>query len=305
MSTVHESSTESVNAERHARRSRLRGALIVTSTFFVIEVVGGLLSGSLALLADATHMFTDVAALTLAYAAMTLADRAPTEKYTFGLYRAEILAAFVNAEMLLLICGYIFYEAYGRFSEPPVIATGIMMWVAAGGLVANAISIKLLHGEHHKSMNLRAAYLEVVMDTLGSVGVIAAGVAMRLTGWYWLDPAVSVGIGLVILPRSLLLLKESAHILLEGTPAEMDVAALTREIERIPGVEELHDLHVWTLTSGLNAASLHVRVEDDRRGRTALVAIQGLLREHGGVGHATIQVEWGALGTCETAELSF
>jgi cobalt-zinc-cadmium efflux system protein len=143
------------------------------------------------------------------------------------------------------------------------------------------------------------------MDTLGSVGVIAAGVAMRLTGWYWLDPAVSVGIGLVILPRSLLLLKESAHILLAGTPAEMDVAALTREIERIPGVEELHDLHVWTLTSGLNAASLHVRVEDDRRGRTALVAIQGLLREHGGVGHATIQVEWGALGTCETAELSF
>jgi cobalt-zinc-cadmium efflux system protein len=290
--------------DRERRKGRLRGALIVTASYLVIEVVGGLLSGSLSLLADATHMFTDVAALTLAYAAMTLAERAPTRRYTFGLYRAEILAAFVNAQILLVIAAYIFYAAYQRFRYPPEIATDLMFWVAIGGLIANLVSMRLLHGGHRESLNVRAAYMEVVADTLGSLGVIGASLLMAATRWYWVDALVSLGIGLFILPRTLSLLKQSAHILLEGTPAEMNMSALTDQIHQVPGVEEVHDLHVWTLTSGLHAASLHIRVDEDGRGRAALSAVRAVLREHT-VDHATIQVEWGPPGACHTSELEF
>jgi len=291
--------------ERDRRKGRLRGALIVTASFLVIEVVGGLLSGSLALLADATHMFTDVGALILAYAAMTLATRPPTRNYSFGFYRAEILAAFVNAEVLLVISGFIFYEAYHRFYQPAEVATGIMMWAAVAGLGANLICMKLLHGEHRDSINVRAAYMEVLADTVGSLGVIAASVAMAATGWYWLDSLVSAGIGIFIVGRTVSLLKQSAHILLEGTPVELDVAALKKEIRQVPGVKELHDFHLWTLTSGLNAASLHIRVAEDGQGREAPTAVQRVLRESAAVEHATIQVEWGPPGECETSELHF
>lgn len=292
-------------AARDLRKQKLRGALAVTGAVFFVEVVGGFLSGSLALLADATHMFTDVAALLLAYAATTLATRAPSREYSFGLYRAEILAAFVNAQALLLMSGYIFYEAYQRIWAPPEVATGIMLWVAVLGLVANLVAMKLLTPGSDQSMNLRAAYLEVVADTLGSIGVIAASLAMARWGWYWLDAGVSVGIGALIVPRTVSLLKHSAHVLLEGTPVDMDLEALTKEIEGIPGVEEIHDLHVWTLTSGLNAASLHVRVGEDDGGKAALEGVQQVLRDSAGVEHATIQVEWGPPGSCSTSELHF
>ena len=291
--------------DREGRKRRLRGALIVTATFLVIEVAGGVLSGSLALLADATHMFTDVAALILAYAAMTLANRAPTRKYSFGLYRAEILAAFVNAEVLLVIAGCIFYEAYHRFYQPAEVATRIMMWAAVAGLGANLISMKLLHGDHRESMNIRVAYLEVFADALGSLAVIGASLAMAVTGWYWLDSLVSAAIGLFIVSRTVSLLKQSAHILLEGTPPDLDVAVLTRQIHQVPGVEELHNLHVWALTSGLNAASLHIRVAEDGQGQAALTGVRRVLRDSARVEHATIQVEWGPPGTCETSELHF
>jgi len=291
--------------ERDRNKRRLCGALIVTASFFVIEVAGGLLSGSLALVADATHMFSDVGALILAYAAMTLATRAPTSRYSFGFYRAEILATFVNAEILLVISGFIFYESYRRFYQPPEVATDIMMWAALAGLGANLVSMRLLHGAHRHSMNIRAAYLEVVADTVGSIGVIVTSITMARTGWYWLDSVVSAGIGLFIVGRTVSLLKQSGHILLEGTPLELDVAALTRQIHLVPGVEELHDLHVWTLTSGLNAASLHIRIAEDGQGQEALMAVQRVLRESAGVEHATIQVEWGSPGTCERSELRF
>ena len=303
--SLHHGHAHAATGDRQRQKGGLRAALTVTSCFLVVEVIGGLLSGSLALLADATHMVADVAALLLAYAAMSLAERAPTREYSFGLYRAEILAAFVNAQVLLLVSGYILYEAYHRFQEPREIATGLMMAVAVGGLVTNLIAMRLLHGDHRTSVNIKAAYVEVFGDMMASVGVIITSIAMGWTGWYWLDSLASGAIGLLVLLRTTSILKESGHILLEGTPPGMDVAALTREIEEIPGVTELHDLHIWTLTSGLNAASLHVRVDEDGRGRTALASVQQVLRTQAGVDHATIQVEWGAAGRCETSELRF
>lgn len=305
MSLNHQATSAAHPDEREGRKKRLRSALMVTASFLVVEMIGAFVSGSLALLADATHMFADVAALILAYAAMSLASRAPTTKYTFGLYRAEILAAFVNAQILLLVSAYIFYEAYHRLYEPREIATGIMLGVAIAGLVANAMAVRFLHGDHHASVNIRAAYVEVLADMIASVGVIVTSIAIRWTGWFWLDSLVSAGIGALVVVRTISLLKESGHILLEGTPPGMDIAALTREIEAVAGVTELHDLHVWTLTSGMNAASLHIRVEDHGRGSTTLTAVQRLLRECAGVEHATIQVEWGATGRCETAELRY
>jgi cobalt-zinc-cadmium efflux system protein len=285
---------------RSGRKRSLLASLLVTSTFFIIEVIGGLVSGSLALLADAAHMFTDVAAGILAYAAMTLAEREPTKKYTFGLYRAEILAAFVNAQLLLLIAGYIFYEAYQRLREPPEIATGIMFWVAVAGLAANLVSMRLLHGGHKESLNVKAAYLEVVTDALGSIGVIIGAVLMRPTGWYWLDPVISAGIGLLVLPRTISLLKESAHILLEGTPGDVDLAHLRQQLLGIPGVEELHDLHCWTLTSGLHSVSVHVRAAPQSPRGNVLKAVREVLKHEAGVDHATVQVERGVDVECET-----
>ena len=286
--------------ERGLRKARLRYALILTAAVFVVELVGGLLSGSLALLADAAHMFADVGALILAFTAMTLAERPPTRRHTFGLYRAEVLAAFVNAEILLGISVYIFYESYRRFHAPPEIRTGLMMWIAAVGLLANLIAMALLHGKRADSLNLRAVYLEVLSDALGSLGVLVAALVMRPTGWYWLDPAVSVGIGFLVLPRTISLLKQSTHILLEGTPGEVDLASVRRQILDIPGVEEIHDLHFWTLTSGIHSASVHVRAAADSPRGQVLRAVQRFLSEEAGVDHATVQVEWSAEVLCET-----
>jgi cobalt-zinc-cadmium efflux system protein len=289
----------SVAPQRENRRRRMLGALALTLAFFGVEVVGGLLSGSLALLADAAHMFTDVGALILAFAAMTVAERVPTKRYTFGFHRFEILAAFVNAEVLLVVSGFIFYEAYRRLLEPPEIQTGIMMWVAVAGLAANLVSMKILHGEHQESLNVKAAYLEVLTDALGSIGVIVAALVMMPTGWYWLDPVISAGIGLLVLPRTISLLKQSGHILLEGAPSEVDVSNARVWLLAIPGVEEIHDLHVWTLTSGMHSASVHVRAAADSPRGQVLAAVQQVLREALGVEHATVQVEWGSTVTCE------
>lgn len=274
-------------------------ALILTLTFFGIEVVGGILSGSLALLADAAHMFTDVAALILAFAAMTAAETVPTQKYTFGLHRLEILAAFVNAEVLLVVSGLIFYEAYRRLYQPPQIETGIMTWVAVAGLAANLISMKLLEGVHGESLNVKAAYLEVLTDALGSIGVIVGALVMRPTGWYWLDPVISAGIGFLVFPRTISLLRESGHILLEGAPSEIDLSKARARIAAIPGVEQIHDLHVWTLTSGVHSASLHVRIAAESPRGEVLEAVRQLLRDQLAVEHATVQVEWGGAVTCE------
>lgn len=286
--------------ERGDRKRRLAGALAVTVCGLLLELAGGLYSRSLALLADATHLFADIAALTLAYAAMNLADRAPTGKHTFGFSRAEVLAAFVNAQLLLVLALYICWEAVQRFQSPVAVRSGVMFWVALAGLAANLVAMRLLAPARGKSLNMRAAYLEVVMDTIGSVGVVAAAVAIPRTGWRWLDPAVSGVIAVMILPRAVSLLKQSGHILLEGAPGEVDLAALRDRILRVPGVEELHDVHFWTLTSGVHSASLHIRASGDRSRLQVLQAVQAVLREEAGVDHATIQVEWESEAACRS-----
>ena len=287
--------------ERRQHRRRLGTALLITATTLVVEVAGGLVAGSLALLADAAHMFADLAALMLAYAAMSVADRPPTRRYTFGLYRAEILAAFVNAQALLVASGLIAYEAYRRFRDPHEIDTEVMLIVAAIGLVANLLSVRLLHGHHHENLNVKAAYVEVLTDTFGSIAVIAGALIIRPTGWYWLDPLLSVAIALIILPRAVALLRQTGHILLEGTPPDVDIHRLRLQLLGIPGVNEIHDLHFWTLTSGLHSASVHVCASPDTSRGQVLKMVQKVLREEAEVDHATVQIELGSPGECEMA----
>ena len=287
--------------ERRSRRRSLLGALALTLAILVLEVAGGLLSHSLALLADAAHMFADIAALLLAYAGMTLACRAPTGRHTFGLYRAEILAAFVNAQILLLLAVYVGYEAVRRFENPVDVHTRAMFWIAALAVGGNFVAMRLLSRGTASSLNLRAAYLEVLTDMLSSLAVLAAAVAIPLTGWQWLDAAVSAGVALFILPRAVSILRQSAHILLEGAPGDIDLPLVRERLLRLPGVEQLHDLHFWTLTSGLHSASVHIRASGDRPREEVLAAVQKLLREHAGVDHATVQLEWGSEMSCHAS----
>ncbi len=276
---------------RSTPRHRLRGALLITGTFLVIEVIGGWWSGSLALLADAGHMFTDVAALLLAYAAMTLAQRGPTARYSFGLYRAEILAAFINAQVLLVIGLFLFVEAYDRWHTPVPVDADVMLGVALAGLFANLVAARYLHGHQHGSLNVQAAYLEVVTDAIGSVGVIVAALALRFWGWLWVDPAVSVAIACFIVPRAVSLLRRAGHVLLEGTPGHVDLPELRRRLAEVPGVAEIHDFHCWTLTSGVDSASVHVRLAAEVDRWQVRQAVEQEIREGVGVRHITVQIE--------------
>lgn len=282
-------------------KRRLRAALVVTLSVLFIEVVGGLVSGSLALVADANHMLADVAALTLAYAAAALASRAPTSRHTFGLARAEVLAAFVNAQILLVVCGWLLYEAFRRFGDPDEIRLGVMIPIALVGLAANVASMAILSPHRRGGLNARAAYLEVAMDAAGSLAVLAAGLGIALTGRLWLDLVASGLIALFVLPRAVGFLRQSAHILLEGAPREIDLPSLREHILALPGVEEAHDFHFWTLTSGSHSASVHIRARPESPRGQVLHDVQELLRSEAGVEHATIQVEIGPERDCFTA----
>ena len=289
------------SVSRHSRRQRLRAAMAISGVVLCVELAGGVFSHSLALVADAAHVFADIAGLTLAYAAMSLADRAPTGRHTFGLYRAEILAAFVNAQVLLVLSLLLAWEAVQRFRAPVEIHTGLMFWVALGAFAANVTAVALLSPARDANLNMRAAYLEVFTDAVGSLAVIATSLAIPATGWRWLDPAVCAAVAIWILPRGVLLLRQTAHILLEGAPGEIDVADLRRKILRLPGVEALHDLHFWTLTSGLHSASVHVRADVESPRGEVLASVQKLLQDEAGVDHATIQLEWGSEMSCHSS----
>ncbi len=243
-------------------------------------------------------MFTDVAGLTLAYAGTALGDLAPTRRHTFGLARAEVLAAFVNAQLLLVASAVILYEAWQRYHAPAPIHTSWMLVVAVVGLAANVAAARLLHGGREESLSVRAAYLEVLTDALASVAVIVGAAVMWKTGWYGLDALLSAGIAVVILPRGIGILREAAHILLEGAPDDIDIPALRHRILGVPGVETIHDLHFWTLTSGQHSASVHIRAAAGSPRSEVLRSVQRLLREDAGVDHATIQVEQGEETVC-------
>ncbi|KMO31172.1 cation transporter [Methylobacterium variabile] len=272
-------------------RSRLAWALALTLTYMLAEVIGGLLTGSLALLADAAHMVTDAGGLALSLLAIHYASKAPTPGKSFGYLRFEILAALANAVVLLGVTAYILYEAYRRFMEPNEILGWPMMLVAFVGLGVNLASMKLLAGGSSDSLNVKGAYFEVFSDMLGSVGVIIAALVVMLTGWRWIDPVIGAGIGLFIVPRTWRLLSEALHILLEGTPPGVDLDILKAEIERMPGVRRAYDLHAWTLTSGFNAMTCHVVVDDVTAGPDVIRAIRSSVKARYGIDHATVQIE--------------
>ena len=262
-----------------------------TTLYLVIEVIGGLLTGSLALLADAAHMLTDVGGLGLALFAIRFAERPATPERTYGYYRVEILSAVTNAVVLIFISAYILYEAYQRFRDPPAVESLGMLGVAAIGLVVNLAGMRLLRGGATESLNLKGAYFEVLSDMLSSLGVIAAGLIMWATQWYYADPIFSAAIGLFILPRTWSLLREAVGVLLEGTPSDVNIVSLREAIAAVPGVASVHDLHVWSLTSGMNALSAHAVLASGASYDEVLRAVQARVTNGLNIHHVTIQLE--------------
>lgn len=257
----------------------------------VAEVIGSIATGSLALLADAAHMLTDVGGLGLALVAIRFAERPATPQKTFGYLRMEILSALLNAIVPLLLTIYILYEAYQRYLSPVEVAGGPMLVVAAVGLGVNLASMRLLKGGASASLNVQGAYYEVLGDMLGSLGVIVAAVVVMRTGWTLVDPLIGAGIGFLIVPRTWKLVRQAVHILMEGVPAAIDLPKLESSLKRIAGVVAVYDLHVWTITSGFDAMSAHVVVQDLNQGVTVLRAARRAMKEDFGIDHLTLQIE--------------
>jgi cobalt-zinc-cadmium efflux system protein len=280
-------------AGRHRRRLVL--VLLISLVILAVEVVGGLLSGSLALLADAAHMLADVGGLALALVAISLAQRPPTLTRTWGLARAEVLAAAVNAVLLLAVAVWVLVEAVGRLAEPPQIATGTMLVFGVVGLAGNGVAIGLLASAQRQSMNMRGAFLEVVSDAVASVGVLAAALLTRYTSFDSADTVVAAAIAVFILPRALRLLRDAVQVLLEATPRDVDLAEVRRHILEIPRVLDVHDLHASTVTSGLPVLSAHVVVDGgcfhDGHAPQVLDQLQHCLAADFDVLHSTFQLE--------------
>lgn len=268
------------------------GALAVTSLILIAEVVGGLLSNSLALLSDAGHMFSDVVAQGLSLAALLIAARPADSRRTYGWHRVEILAALLNGVTLVVLALVIIWEGAERLRAPAPVHTSVMLPIAAVGLIANLVGAWLLHGAH--SLNVKGAYLHVLGDTLSSLAVVVGGAVMALVrGAYWLDPALSIAIGLFILYSSYALVRDAVDVLLETAPREIDLAAVTHTIDKMEHVAAVHDLHVWTITSGLLALSAHIVVRQaDARERDRLInEVKRVLAEHFRIEHTTLQIE--------------
>ena len=276
--------------ERAAESRRLTWVLALTAVFMVAEIVGGVVSNSLALLADAGHMFTDVGALALSVFAMTWAQRPPSPTKTYGYVRVEILAALVNGASLLLIAGLIMWEAWERLRSPSDVDGPVMLAVAGMGLLVNVVAAVVLHRHAHENLNVRGAYLHVLGDLLGSLGAITAGVIILSTGWNEADPVISVFIAVLLLWSAWRLVREATDILLEAAPSHIDVDAVRRELETLGDLHDVHDLHIWTLTSGFIAMSGHGVVDDAGK----IIDVLEEIREragHRGIRHVTFQLE--------------
>jgi cobalt-zinc-cadmium efflux system protein len=265
--------------------------LALTLAFTAVEIVGGLLTGSLALLADAAHMLSDNLALGVALLAVWLAGRPSTPERSFGYQRAEILAAFVNGLLLLALAVWIFVEAWGRLSDPPEVLAGWVAVVAVAGLAVNLAAAAILHRGGHDTLNMRAALRHVLADAIGSAGVLVAAFIILFTGWRYADPLAGMAIALLILASSWTILRDSVHILLEGAPRGMDTRRLGRRLTEVPGVVEVHDLHVWTITSGFPALAAHVLVERDEDCHARRRELEDVLLREYGIEHTTLQVD--------------
>jgi cobalt-zinc-cadmium efflux system protein len=278
-----------------AHRKRLILALTIALGVLVIQLVGAWISGSLALLADAGHVLADAGGVALALVAMTLAQRPASDRRTFGWQRLEILAAAVNAVLLLGVAGFVLVEGIRRLGDAPAVEPVPMLAVAVVGLVANGGAMALLHRGQRESLNVRGAYLEVLADLLGSVAVVVAAGVILVTGWYTADPVASIVIGLFILPRTWILLREALDVLLEATPRDVDLAEVRRHMIDVEGVLDVHDLHAWTITSGLPVLSAHVVISEralaDGHGGIVLDRLGNCLSRHFDVEHSTFQLE--------------
>jgi len=273
-------------------KGRLLAALGVLAAAMVVEVGAAFLANSLALLSDAGHMLTDVAGLAMALAAIHVADRAASDgQRTFGLYRLEILAALANSLLLFVVAVYVVVEAVRRWGDPPDVLVGPMLVVAILGLVANLIAFALLRSGSKESLNVEGAYLEVLSDLVGSVGVILAAVAIAVTDWAWIDPAVGVAIGVFILPRTWRLGAQAVRILVQAAPPGLDLDALETTLRGLDGVVDVHDLHVWTLTSEMDVASVHLMVCEGTDTHAVLDRARVVMRDEHGIDHATLQIE--------------
>jgi len=275
-----------------ANQRSLRIAFWLTAGFLVVELAGGIVTQSLALISDAAHMFTDVAALAIALMAIRISGRPADEKRTFGYHRFEILAAAFNAMLLFGVAVYIVYEAYLRLKAPPDIHSSGMLLVAVVGLVVNLLSMRALRSGQESSLNVKGAYLEVWSDMVGSVGVILGAVILKFTGWSWVDSVVAILIGLWVVPRTWTLLKSSINILLEGVPEDVDMDQVKQTLLTIPGVLSLHDLHVWSVTSGKSTLTVHlVTAAELNAERNILPLVRQRLAKDFGIHHITVQCE--------------
>ena len=290
--------------------TRLKAALGLTFVYMIAEAAGGWLTNSLALLADAGHMLTDVAAMMLTLFAFWFAARPATSKKTYGYYRMEILAAFVNGIALVLLSLWVIYEAVERWQSPPEVRGVELLIIASGGLVVNVIAAWLLHSGHKHDLNMRGAFLHVIGDMLGSVAAIAAGILILALGWMWADAAGSILISLIIIFGAWRLILDSVNVLLEGTPSHIDLTAVESSILETPGVSGIHDLHIWTLSSGIHALSVHISHEDSVLHSDLLASVRGRLHDGFGIDHLTIQMETNnreteAVYICETGTKCF
>lgn len=265
--------------------------LLLTAIYMAAEIVGGLLTNSLALLADAGHMLTDVGGLGLALLAISFAERPATPERTYGYHRVEILAALANAVVLIVVSLYVLFEAYERFTNPPKVQSLGVLIIATIGLAVNIGGVFILRSGSKQSLNLKAAYFEVLSDMLASFGVIIAAMIMLTTGWYYADPLISAGIALFIFPRTLSLLKDAVGVLLEGTPSDVNIASIRSALADIGGVAEIHDLHVWSITSGMNALSVHAVLADGAGHDDVLKQIHHTCLTKFEIVHVTAQVE--------------
>jgi cobalt-zinc-cadmium efflux system protein len=295
-----------MNSNQHNEVSHLASAgtrplkisLAIIVAILITEVIGGILSNSLSLLGDAGHMLVDALALGLSLVAMTIARRPATLSKTYGYHRVEIMAALTNGTILVLVSLFIFYEAYQRFLDPPVIQTSIMLLVASIGLVANLAGILLLRKGSHRSLNIKAAFWHIIGDTVSSVGVIVAGIVIAFTGWYVVDSIVAFFIGGIIMWGAVRIVREASDILLESVPGHVEVGKVIEAIKKVPGVEEVHDIHVWTITSGIHALSAHLIIEDQLVSRSGeiVTTVNDNLAKYFNITHTTLQLE------CEKCE---
>lgn len=284
---------------RAGSRHRLAWMFGLVLVFMAVEVAAGVFTGSLALLSDAGHMATDAAGLGMALAAVVAADRRGTDgARTYGLYRLEILAALANAVLLFAVAGYVLVEAVQRFRNPPEVLSTPMLIVAVTGLAVNLLGVRLLREGSGESLNVEGAYLEVVADLVGSVGVVVAALVVRFTGWPYADPLFGAAIGLFILPRAWRLGTRALRILVQAAPPGLDLAELHDRLAGIDGVRDVHDLHVWTLTSDMEVASVHLMTTSDTDSHAVLDRAASLLRDEYRIDHATLQVEPETHRTC-------